>query len=952
MRFRLLLVGAFACACSASAAQADAAVHRTSVAIPVAEHEIRPLPEGVDVAVEGFGSLLVPGKPKLPSRIVAIAVPPGADVIDVTYDVGEEVILAGTYAVRPAPLTRVIGDEDPGVAAQRLRMYQRHHDAVYGSDDAYPAEVAQLVRRAGYRRYNLVDVRVTPLTYHPRSGRLVLHRQITVHVDYALPGGPAGVILDGSARTEAMARRIVTNYDAAADWYPRSRTATRGLHDFVIITLDSLTSSVAPLVAWETSKGRTVEVVTMSWIDATYWGWDPAHSIREFLREKYPSAEWGIEDVLLVGHYDDVPMRRTAQDLSYGRPETDFYYAELSLPDDQSWDVDGDHQWGEYLDPIDFYAEVNVGRIPWSDPATVLSICEKSVAYEQNDDPAFKKNILLLGAFFWNNDPNPRTDNAVLMEAKVDQPWMADWTMTRMYEQNGQCSSAYPCDYPLLRQNVMAVWPAGRFAFVNWAGHGSPTSTHIYGLGAPAFIRASDCSSLNDDYPAIIFADACSNSDTDYLNIGQAMLQRGGVGFLGATKVAYGCPGWNDPMDGSSQSMDYFFTTYVTSGHYTQGQAHQLALTDMYTYGLWSSVKYEMFEWGSLWGNPNLGMVSPAALSITFPAGLPEYLETGAATSITVQITDGPDEAYAPGSGRLHYRDDGGSFQAYPLTPMGGDLYEATLPGALCETAPEYYISAQGDRGSTVLSPHDAPVSLHAATVGTVTVVFQDDFEADLGWTAENLGATSGDWQRGIPVNDPNWFFDPISDSDGSGRCYVTLNEMGSSDVDEGAVRLTSPIFDMSEGGMIGYDYYLCLTNDSGSDRIRVEVSNSGGAGNWAEVTRHDIGGGLGWRHQEITEAGLVAAGVPPTAAMRIRFTANDATPQTVVEAGIDAFLVTRLDCFAPCPADLSGDRIVNVSDFLLLLSAWGTPDGDIDGDGDTGVADFLELLAAWGPCP
>jgi hypothetical protein len=188
---------------------------------------------------------------------------------------------------------------------------------------------------------------------------------------------------------------------------------------------------VAPLVAWETSKGRTVEVVTMSWIDATYWGWDPAHSIREFLREKYPSAEWGIEDVLLVGHYDDVPMRRTAQDLSYGRPETDFYYAELSLPDDQSWDVDGDHQWGEYLDPIDFYAEVNVGRIPWSDPATVLSICEKSVAYEQNDDPAFKKNILLLGAFFWNNDPNPRTDNAVLMEAKVDQPWMADWTMTR-----------------------------------------------------------------------------------------------------------------------------------------------------------------------------------------------------------------------------------------------------------------------------------------------------------------------------------------------------------------------------------------------------------------------------------------------------------------------------------------------------------------------------------------
>ncbi len=54
---------------------------------------------------------------------------------------------------------------------------------------------------------------------------------------------------------------------------------------------------------------------------------------------------------------------------------------------------------------------------------------------------AFKKNILLLGAFFWSD-----TDNAVLMEAKVDQDWMTDWTMTRMYE---DAQSSYPCDYDL-----------------------------------------------------------------------------------------------------------------------------------------------------------------------------------------------------------------------------------------------------------------------------------------------------------------------------------------------------------------------------------------------------------------------------------------------------------------------------------------------------------------------
>jgi len=69
-------------------------------------------------------------------------------------------------------------------------------------------------------------------------------------------------------------------------------------------------------------------------------------------------------------------------------------------------------------------------------------------------------------------------------------------------------------------------------------------------------------------------------------------------------------PGWSHPSHGSSQSFDYYFTTAVTSGDYTQGEAHQWALREMYTNGLWYMEYYEMFEWGALWGNPNLGMAS------------------------------------------------------------------------------------------------------------------------------------------------------------------------------------------------------------------------------------------------------------------------------------------------------------------------------------------------------
>jgi hypothetical protein len=54
-----------------------------------------------------------------------------------------------------------------------------------------------------------------------------------------------------------------------------------------------------------------------------------------------------------------------------------------------------------------------------------------------------------------------------------------------------------------------------------------------------------------------------------------------------------------------------------------------------------------------------------------------------------------------------------------------------------------------------------------------------------------------------------------------------------------------------------------------------------------------------------------------------------------------------------PCAGDVNQDEVVDVSDLLLLLSAWGesgVPE-DIDGDGVVDVADLLMMLEGWGPC-
>ncbi len=55
-------------------------------------------------------------------------------------------------------------------------------------------------------------------------------------------------------------------------------------------------------------------------------------------------------------------------------------------------------------------------------------------------------------------------------------------------------------------------------------------------------------------------------------------------------------------------------------------------------------------------------------------------------------------------------------------------------------------------------------------------------------------------------------------------------------------------------------------------------------------------------------------------------------------------------DTAKQCPADLDGDGVVDFSDLVILLAAYGVSDaGDIDGNGATDFDDLLILLAAYG---
>jgi len=328
--------------------------------------------------------------------------------------------------------------------------------------------------------------------------------------------------------------------------------------------------------------------------------------------------------------------------------------------------------------------------------------------------------------------------------------------------------------------------------------------------------------------------------------------------------------------------------------------------------------------------------VSP--LIISFPEGLPELLAPGTPATIHVEIASGSED-YAPGTGMVYYRYDGGSFVSSPLVSVGGDLFEATLPAPACDEAPQFYFSAQGDGGTTVTSPFNAPAGVYEAGVGTAVVILTDPCETNLGWTRTNSTSpalTDGAWDLnpGTPVNCARG--DPPSDYDGSGKCYLTDNSSAdgcNSDVDGGYTWLMSPTLDLSEGDA-EIQFALWYTNNYGADPnndlFKIYVSNNNGS-TWTLVETVGPATSGGWTVHRF----VVGDFVTPTATVKVRFEASDLGSGSVVEAGVDQFVVTRYEC----------------EDIVVCATRYGDLDGDDDVDGDDIQGFVSAMTGTYHPC-
>ena len=341
--------------------------------------------------------------------------------------------------------------------------------------------------------------------------------------------------------------------------------------------------------------------------------------------------------------------------------------------------------------------------------------------------------------------------------------------------------------------------------------------------------------------------------------------------------------------------------------------------------------------------------VQPAGLAILLPGGAPTHVAPASLTAFDVAILPGT-SSLVPGTGTLHYRISGSSYQTAPLVATGGPDFEATLPPVACGDVLEYYISAESASGQTVLSPPGGQAAPRQALVGTQTVILSDDAQTNIGWAVSG-SVTDGQWNRGVPVGYGR--ADPPTDASGSGAAWLTDNSAassGNSDVDSGQTILTSPSLDLSDGGEIEYRYWFNDTSlgPINGDQFGVEVSTNDGA-SWTSLRSFTEPDHI-WRRDVIRVGEEVAAS--PT--FRIRFSVSDLGTQNIVEGGLDSVIVRVLECTDPTcgPADVNGDGVVDNGDigaFINLFLA-NDPAADVNGDGiiDNGdIGAFITLFLA-----
>ncbi len=820
------------------------------------------------------------GEPALPACGASLLLPFGTEVAGVRVTPGEPVVLAHANPVEPRsevfPLSL-------GPAAARPPV---PNPVIYGASEPFPGPSAVHVTTQTFRGYSIATLRLHPVQYVPATGELLYYPRLTVALD-TVETGRASSLLRGSAGDIAAVRSRVDNPDAVAS-YPVGRDGET-YYLMCILTTPALAATFEPLKAYHDAQGVPTAIRTTA--DA---GGSSAETVNAYAEQCYLSE--GIEYLLIGGDEDLLPSPKIYTDGG------GYYYD--NIPSDFAYGCfDGD--FGD-----DLVAEVYIGRAAVGDVAEATRFVNKSLFYMLGQHQHME-NMLLCGEYLGFGGVSEYATGSI--------ECLRDESFADGYYTVGISSEAYTIDdlydapgYDWPKSELIDRINAG-LHMIHHLGHGS----YDYGLK----LYNSDAYNLTNDDLCFIYTQACDCGGFDWgecfaetMNIKQ---DHGVFACIMNTRYGWGD---YDSTDGPSERFHREFVDAIFNPDELKteaGRANQDSKEDN-IYRIDEDCMRWCFHEITLFGDPALPLAE-VDLSISFPEGLPMVVPPVEDTAITVLVAPGTD-SYVTETAKMYYRlhvtDE---FVVQAMEPLGSNMFRAVLPGGDCFCRPEFYFEAAGVDTGTVVSPTSAPGQLYSAQVATTTVLLDDDFEAELGWTVENDATLiTGAWERGDPVTTP---YSPSADYDGSGQCYLTENLTGNHDVDGGPTRLLSPVFDLagSTDPVLQYArwFYCDDTVEPAKDLLDVLISTDGGA-SWSLLEQ--VSSGTEWVFRTVHVKDYVL----PTDSIRLCFSVADLPNDSHTEAAVDRVYVFDLPCEVPPTGDLNCDGEVNVFDidpFVLALT-------------------------------
>ncbi|MBU0498176.1 MAG: hypothetical protein KKC68_01205 [Candidatus Thermoplasmatota archaeon] len=193
--------------------------------------------------------------------------------------------------------------------------------------------------------------------------------------------------------------------------------ASRTEYKLIIISPSEFISELSPLQNHKISKEITTHLVSLDEIYQQYPGRDPAEKIKYYIQHAIET--YNTHYILPIGDISHLPIRTshitwdTYKGPVFETMITDHYYADIFNANGSfaSWDTNNNNRFSEvyimthqednetftYMDELDLYPDIAVGRLPCKNTQEVKRMVNKIITYENRPSSLWFKKLLLMG---------------------------------------------------------------------------------------------------------------------------------------------------------------------------------------------------------------------------------------------------------------------------------------------------------------------------------------------------------------------------------------------------------------------------------------------------------------------------------------------------------------------------------------------------------------------------